>query len=1009
MTVDPARVQQIFNEAVHRAEKNLDRSEYLKDACNGDSALRERIEQLLAAHDSAGDFFKLAESDSPAGIYAPMREASGTKIGSYKLLEQIGEGGFGVVFMAEQEQPIHRRVALKIIKLGMDTRQVVARFEAERQALAMMDHENIAKVFDAGTTETGRPYFVMELVKGAPITTYCDEHNLSIPQRLKLFGQVCMAVQHAHQKGIIHRDIKPTNVLVAKYDNDVVPKVIDFGVAKATQVKLTDKTLFTGFRQLIGTPTYMSPEQAQWGGLDVDTRTDIYSLGVLLYELLTGTTPFDAHKLMAAAYEEMQRIVTEVEPPKPSTRISELKETLPSVAERRAIEPRKLDAVIRGDLDWITMKALEKDRARRYESASALAEDIINFLSDEPVSAAAPTKLYRLRKFVGRNKLLVMAGCAVLAALVVGVIGTTIGLVGQARQRVEAEAAREESKAVSDFLTDDLLGGADPSRLPDKTVRDQIVKAMIDPAAATVADRFKEKPLVEAAVQLALANSYAAVGRDDLALPHARRSLEIRRRLLGDDHQDTLISARFLAVLLRSMGKLNEAAPLLRGLLAKHRGAFGNDSEATIYAITGTALQLQSEGKFDEAEQLCREGLKRSRHLFGNNHETTIMCKNNLGYVLVKKGKLAEAEPLLKDTFENASRVLGETHRGTLRVLDNMGVLLAAQGKPAEAEPLYRTNLARCRKVFGNEDQLTLSALNNLVNALVELGKFDEAERLARESMNGHQRLYGDNHPETLITLVNLGLLLRREGKLYEALKFSADGLQRTRRVCGENHPNTLYAITNMGTLYMAQRRFDLAEPFLLDVLERSQQTLPADHFLIADTIYNVANLRRQQGRLSEAKPLYEKALDLRRRLLGDAHPYTNHVLFGLAMVIDSQGDHKQAMPMLRRALIVFQKVFGPDHSDTSLVHLQLARCLTGLGNYIEVEPELAEVDRILKASGETQVEARRRLYESYVNLYESWEKATPGKGHAAQAAQWRDKLAAATARTIQTVTKPSH
>jgi serine/threonine protein kinase/tetratricopeptide (TPR) repeat protein len=992
MPIDPARVEEVFDEAVLRADP-ADRSAYLDEACCGDCSLRERVETLLAALAEAGNFLKLPNADDVADPFVAVSEGPGTTIGRYKLLEQIGEGGFGVVFMAEQEHPVRRRVALKIIKLGMDTRQVVARFEAERQALAMMDHANIAKVFDAGTTDTGRPYFVMELVKGAPITKYCDEHNLNIPQRLALFAQVCMAVQHAHQKGIIHRDLKPSNVLVTLHDERAVPKIIDFGVAKATQVKLTDKTLFTGFRQLIGTPTYMSPEQAQWSGLDVDTRTDIYSLGVLLYELLTGTTPFDARQLMDAAYEELQRIVREVDPPKPSTRISELKETLPTVAEHRATEPRKLDSAIRGDLDWITMKALEKDRARRYESASALAEDIMHHLADEPVSAAAPSKTYRLRKFVERNKVSVIAASAVLAALVIGMIGTTIGLVGQSRQRAEAEAAREELKAVNDFLTDDLLGGADPGRLPDKAVRDQIVKAMIDPAASKVRERFKDQPLVEAAVQMGLANSYDAVGRSDLALKHASQALEIRHRLLGRDHPDTLVAARLYASLLRTMGRLNEAAPMLQTMLAGHRQAFGDDHEATVLAMTSTAMQLQLQGRFAEAEPLYREALERSRRLPQHDQESTVMSLNNLGHFLIKQGNLSEAEPLLREAVESGRQVLGETHRGTIRAIDNLGLVLSDQGKLTEAESVWREGLAISQRVLGDDDPFTLSALNNMVGLLMEQGKFDEAEPLARESLKRHQRVFGEDHPEALVSLTNLGLFLRRQGKLEEAEQVSTEALSRERQVCGEDHPDTLYAITNMGTLCMAQKRFEKAETFLLDARERAQRVLPENHPLIADSIFNLADLRRYQDRPDEAKQLYEQALERRRRLLGETHPYTNNVLLSLAILLYDQGNYAQVLPMFQQVLTNFTAVFGPEHWQVGVAHMHVARCLTALHRYSEAEPELMEADRIIALAQDIRVERRRKLCETGVALYEGWDKAAPGNGYAAKTDQWRGKL----------------
>jgi serine/threonine protein kinase len=467
------RLIEVFNEAKARplgAERDL----FLSEACHSEPTLKEQVLALLQAHEGAGDFLKYTQAIPPV---TPLTEKPGDKIGRYKLLQQIGEGGCGVVYMAEQEEPVRRRVAFKVIKLGMDTKQVVARFEAEGQALAMMDHPNIAKVFDAGATTTGRPYFVMELVRGIKITEYCDQNNLPTEARLKLFTQVCHAIQHAHQKGIIHRDIKPSNILVTVNDGMPVPKVIDFGIAKAIEQRLTDKTVFTAFEQFIGTPAYMSPEQAEMTSLDIDTRADIYSLGVLLYELLSGNTPFDAEKLVASGVAEIRRIIREQEPPKPSTRLNTLNDAdLGTVASRRQTDPPKLMHLIRGDLDWIVMKCLEKDRTRRYETANGLAVDIQRHLSNEPVVARPPSNLYRFQKLVRRNKLTFAATSAVIAALVLG-LGLSTWMFfkeKQARQRAVAaeQKARSEATKSQQFaqFLQDMLNKLGLNLMDDKFV-----------------------------------------------------------------------------------------------------------------------------------------------------------------------------------------------------------------------------------------------------------------------------------------------------------------------------------------------------------------------------------------------------------------------------------------------------------------------------------------------------------------------------------------------------------
>ncbi|HTD29822.1 MAG TPA: tetratricopeptide repeat protein, partial [Xanthomonadaceae bacterium] len=638
----------------------------------------------------------------------PGSDGPGGRIGPFKILQQIGEGGFGSVYEAEQEEPVRRRVALKVIKLGMDTREVIARFEAERQALALMDHPHIARVLDAGATESGRPYFVMELVKGEPISSYCSKHALSITQRLQLFDQVCAAVQHAHTKGIIHRDLKPNNILVSTQDDQPFAKVIDFGIAKATSGRLTDKTLFTEQFLMMGTPLYMSPEQAE-GSADIDTRTDIYSLGVILYELLTDTTPIDSNSLRTAGYAEVQRIIREVEPLRPSARLSRSVTTKLGAEAKQRDATRKLTKMIRGDLDWIVMKAIEKDRARRYETANGLAMDVRRYLAGEAVLAAPPSAVYRLQKFVRRNKGAVAAGSLIAAALVVGIAGF-------AWQAHIARARAAELEQVSGFqaamlgqvdptaagklLSDDVqnkfaaaltkagMSGAERAREvavfvsqwqrvnATDTATDLIDSTILKPAVAAIDKQFRSQPLVDASLRQVLADRYADMGLYDAAMPLQRSALATRRRELGDDNPDTLTSIQNTGNLLEAQDKLGAAEPYFREALAKRRRVLGEDNPDTLASLGGLGTLLDDQGKLTEAEPYLRGALEKRRRVLGGDDPATLASINDMAGLLLDQGKLSEAEPYLREALEKDRRVRGEEHPDTLKLINNLGVVL---------------------------------------------------------------------------------------------------------------------------------------------------------------------------------------------------------------------------------------------------------------------------------------------------------------------------------------------
>jgi serine/threonine protein kinase/tetratricopeptide (TPR) repeat protein len=980
------RAKMIFLEAIeqHAPEQW---PTVLEQACAGDRALRAEVEKLLEAQAALGSFH---ESPLPTLLPrsdGPVAEGPGTRIGPYTLLEQIGEGAFGLVFLAEQQRPVRRRVALKILKPGMDTRQVLARFEVERQALALMDHTNIARVLDAGATDSGRPFVVMELVQGVPITEYCDEHRLTLAARLRLFLDVCQALQHAHHKGVIHRDIKPANVLVTRHDGAAVVKVIDFGIAKALRQKLTARTLFTGHGQMIGTPAYMSPEQAQSGGQDLDTRSDVYGLGVLLYELLTGTTPLEGARLSGAGYVELQRLVREEPAPRPSTRLAALGEAAAAAATRRGLDTKRLARLLAGDLDWVVLKALEKDRERRYDTPASFAADLGRYLRREAVLARPPSALYQLRKFVRRHRTAVLTGCAVAAALLAGaalatwqaVVATqaqqkaVAAATAEKRAKEQAQAREAETAAVLDFVENYLLAFARPLGQDGGLGPDGTLRRAVEAALPFIEKRFAHQPLVQARLRLTLARTFTYLGDAKKAAAQNEAARAIYLAHLGPDHPDTLRSMYYLAINYAELGRHAEALQLRLVTLQKRQAVLGADHPDTLRSMTGLANSYAALGRHAEALQLRQETLALQQRKLGTDHPDTLISMYNLAASYADLGKHTEALQLRRETLALHQVKLGPDHPETLRSKNALAVSQAALGRHAEAVKLYEETLELMKARLGADHPDVFAALHNLALSYAALGRHAEALQLHQETLALLRLRFGPDHPLTLQSATGLASTYAELGRHAEAAKLRKKTLQVLWAKLGPDHPDTLLGMYNLAVSCAALGRHTDAVKLYDKALAPMKVKLGADHPDTLRSMHGLAVSYAALGRHGDAVVLYEQTLALQQARLGTDHPDTLWTMHNLAISYAGLGRHGKAFELRRRTLTLRKARLGPDHPDTLRSLCGLALSCAALGRHAEAvklhEEALAQMQVKLGADHRDTLRAMDNLAISYAAL----------------------------------------
>ncbi|MDH3254004.1 MAG: serine/threonine-protein kinase [Acidobacteriota bacterium] len=922
-------------------------------------------------------------SDEPAGqadetvsfgsaAHGPAEAGLPSSIGPYRILGKLGEGGMGVVFEAEQQNP-RRKVALKVVRGGQFVDETQVRmFQREADSLARLKHPNIAAIYESGRTEGGQHFFAMEIVRGEPLDEWGASPKGTVADlrlRLALFRKIADAVNYAHQRGVIHRDLKPSNIVVTS-NGESPPgrqsppeiKILDFGLARITDTDVAAASMVTEVGMIKGTLPYMSPEQARGDPGAIDLRTDVYSLGVILYEMICGSRPYDTN---TSSLVEAVRVICETQPKSLSHSWS---------------GTRKLD----GDIETIVGKALEKDADRRYASAAALSEDIERYLTSQPILARPPSATYQLRKFAKRNKTLVGGVVATMLMLIAGMVVSTVFGLREAAQRREAEQARSDLESVVEFQAG-MLSATDPEKmgrrlmenLSERVARnyrgggiseqqvasavatheslvggvnstdlalDMIDEDILAAAVRTLDEKFGDQPKTDARLRQTIGETYRKLGRLERSEPQLVMALETRKRVLGDEHPETLSSINNLASLYQNQGRYAEAEPLYLTNIEAQKRVLGDDHLQTLSSMNNLAILYKNQGRLDEAEPLSLKTLESRKRVLGDDHPHTIASMSNLGNLYRGQGRYAEAEPLYIQALETRKRVFGDDDPGTLDSMNNLASLYWSQGRYAEAEPLFFEALEVRRRVLGDDHPDTLNSMNNLASLYLIGGRYAEAEPLYLEALETRKRVLGDDHPHTLDTMNNLAVMYKNQGRYHDSEPLNFETLEARRRVLGDDHPDTLSSMTNLAVLHKIQGRYDDAESLGLEALETRKRVHGDDHPATLSSMINLADLYSMQGRYDEAESLYLESLRSSERVLGDDHLNTLVTKNNLAALYRKQGRHAEAEALSLDTVEAMKRVLGDDHPATLSSEYNLALVYSQQGRYADAKPLYLEL-----------------------------------------------------------------